>query len=45
MVLAATDNDAHIENLMALSETLSDEEIVKGILAAKTPEDLEALEK
>ena len=44
VVLAATDDDAHIKNLMALSETLSDEEIVKKILAAKTPEDLLAIE-
>lgn len=44
VVLAATDDDAHIKNLMALSETLSDEKIVKKILDAKIPEDLLALE-
>ncbi|WP_415945275.1 PTS sugar transporter subunit IIA [Selenomonas montiformis] len=44
VVLAATDNEVHLSNLMALSETLSDEDIVARVLAAKTPEDLLQIE-
>ncbi|MCR5438307.1 MAG: PTS sugar transporter subunit IIA [Selenomonas sp.] len=44
VVLAATDNEVHLNNLMALSETLSDEDIVAKVLAAKTPEDLLQIE-
>ena len=44
VVLAATDNEVHLSNLMALSETLSDEDIVAKVLAAKTPEDLLQIE-
>ncbi len=44
VVLAATDDEVHIQNLMALSETLSDEDLVAKILQAKTPEDLLKLE-
>ena len=44
VVLAATDNEVHPNNLMALSETLSDEDIVAKVLAAKTPEDLLKIE-
>lgn len=44
VVLAATDNEVHLNNLMALSETLSDEDIVAKVLAAKTPEDLLKIE-
>jgi PTS system ascorbate-specific IIA component len=44
VVLAAVDDEVHIQNLMALSETLSDEDLVAKILEAKTPEDLEKLD-
>ena len=44
VVLAATDDEVHLNNLMALSETLSDEEIVAKLLEVKTPEDLEKLD-
>ncbi|MCR5438617.1 MAG: PTS sugar transporter subunit IIA [Selenomonas sp.] len=44
VVLAATDDEVHLSNLMALSETLSDEDIVAKVLAAKTPEDLLQIE-
>ncbi|SDG89668.1 PTS system IIA component, L-Asc family [Selenomonas sp. WCT3] len=44
VVLAATDDEVHLNNLMALSETLSDEDIVAKVLAAKTPEDLLQIE-
>lgn len=44
VVLAATDDEVHLNNLMALSETLSDEDIVAKVLAAKTPEDLLKIE-
>lgn len=44
VVLAATDDEVHLNNLMALSEALSDENIVAKVLAAKTPEDLLQIE-
>ena len=44
VVLAATDDEVHLNNLMALSETLSDEDIVDKVLEAKTPEDLLKIE-
>lgn len=44
VVLAATDDAVHLNNLMALSEALSDEDIVDKVLAAKTPEDLLQIE-
>ncbi|MBQ1614508.1 MAG: PTS sugar transporter subunit IIA [Selenomonas sp.] len=44
VVLAATDDEVHLNNLMALSETLSDEDIVAKVLEAKTPEDLLKIE-
>lgn len=44
VVLAATDDEVHLSNLMALSETLSDADIVAKVLAAKTPEDLLQIE-
>ena len=43
VVLAATDDEVHLNNLMALSETLSDEAIVEKLLQAKTAEDLAAI--
>lgn len=42
-VLASTDNERHMENLMQLSEELSDEEFVKKLLAVKNAADLEVL--
>lgn len=45
VVLAAADDEEHIQNLMELSECLSDETIVAKLLAAKTPEDLRAIEE
>ena len=45
VVLAAADDEEHIQNLMELSERLSDEETVAKLLAATTPEDLLALEE
>ncbi len=44
VVLAAVDDDVHIQNLMALSETLSDEDIVAKLLKVKTPEELATVE-
>ncbi|MBR1729751.1 MAG: PTS sugar transporter subunit IIA [Selenomonadaceae bacterium] len=44
VVLASTNNNIHLENLSALSETLSDESIVEKVLAAKTPEELAKVE-
>ncbi|MBQ7498806.1 MAG: PTS sugar transporter subunit IIA [Selenomonas sp.] len=44
VVLAATDDEVHLNNLMQLSETLSDEEIVDKLLKAKTGDDLLAVE-
>ena len=44
VVLAATDDEVHLNNLMQLSETLSDEEIVDKLLQAKTGDDLLAVE-
>ena len=45
VVLAAADDEEHIQNLMELSELLSDEETVAKLLAATTPEDLLAIEE
>ena len=45
VVLAAADDEEHIQNLMDLSERLSDEETVAKLLAATTPEDLLAIEE
>ena len=45
VVLAATDDEVHLNNLMALSETLYDEDIVAKVLEAKTPEDLLKIEE
>jgi len=45
VVLAAADDEEHIQNLMELSERLSDEETVAKLLAATTPEDLLAIEE
>ncbi len=45
VVLAATDDEVHLNNLMALSEALSDEDIVAKVLEAKTPEDLLKIEE
>ena len=44
VVLAATDDEVHLNNLMQLSETLSDEEIVGKLLEAKDEKDLLAVE-
>ena len=44
VVLAATDDEVHLNNLMQLSETLSDEAIVDKLLQAKTWDDLLAVE-
>lgn len=44
VVLAATDDEVHLNNLMQLSETLSDEEIVDKLLQARTGDDLLAVE-
>lgn len=44
VVLAATDDEVHLNNLMQLSETLSDEAIVEKLLRARTAEDLKAIE-
>ena len=44
-VLAAADDEEHIQNLIELSERLSDEETVAKLLAATTPEDLLAIEE
>lgn len=44
VVLAATDDEVHLNNLMQLSETLSDETIVDKLLQAKTGDDLLAVE-
>lgn len=43
VVLAATDDEVHLNNLMQLSETLSDEAVVEKLLQAKTAEDLTAI--
>lgn len=45
VVLAAADDEEHIQNLIELSERLSDEETVAKLLAATTPEDLLAIEE
>ena len=45
VVLAAADDEEHIQNLMELSERLSDEETVAKLLAATTPEDLLVIEE
>ena len=45
VVLAAADDEEHIQNLMELSERLSDEETVAKLLVATTPEDLLAIEE
>lgn len=45
VVLAAADDEEHIQNLMELSDRLSDEETVAKLLAATTPEDLLAIEE
>ena len=45
VVLAAADDEEHIQNLMELSERLSDEETIAKLLAATTPEDLLAIEE
>ena len=45
VVLAAADDEEHIQNLMELSELLSDEETVAKLLVATTPEDLLAIEE
>ena len=44
VVLAATEDEVHLNNLMQLSETLSDEAIVDKLLQAKTGDDLLAVE-
>ena len=44
VVLAATDDEVHLNNIMQLSETLSDEAIVDKLLQAKTGDDLLAVE-
>ena len=44
-VLASTDNAKHMENLMAISEELSNEEFVAKLLQVKNADDLMALEK
>ena len=45
VVLAPADDKEHIQNLMEVSERLSDEETVAKLLAATTPEDLLAIEE
>lgn len=45
VVLAAADDEEHIQNLIELSERLSDEETVAKLLAATTPEDLLVIEE
>lgn len=45
VVLAAADDEEHIQNLMELSERLSDEETVAKLLVATTTEDLLAIEE
>ena len=44
VVLASVDNNVHLQNLSALSDSLSDEDLVAKLLEAKTPEDLLKLE-
>lgn len=44
VVLASVNNAVHLENLSALSESLSDEDVVAKLLEAKTPEDLVKIE-
>ena len=45
VVLAAADDEEHIQNLMELSERLSDEETVAKLLAETTPADLLVIEE
>lgn len=42
-VLASTDNDKHMQNLMGLSEMLSDDSIVEKLLNAKNADDLKKI--
>lgn len=42
-VLASVDNEVHLQNLVALSETLSDEATVEALLKATSVEDLAKL--
>ncbi len=43
VTLAAVDNEKHFENMMAVSETLSNEDLVNDLLAAKNLKDIEAI--
>ena len=42
--LASCDHNQHLENMMRLSEMLMNEDLVKGLENAKSPEDLLELE-
>jgi PTS system ascorbate-specific IIA component len=42
-VLASTDNDKHMENLMALVELISDENVVEKMLKAQSIDDIKDL--
>ena len=44
VVLAAIEEEVHLNNLMQLAEKFSDEDLVAKVLEAKTPEDLEKLD-
>jgi len=43
-VLASVDSEAHLKNLQALVEAISDETVVEKLLQAKCTKDLEGLE-
>ncbi|MGN1331936.1 MAG: PTS sugar transporter subunit IIA [Lachnospiraceae bacterium] len=43
--LASCDSDQHLKNMMRLSELLMNEEVVKALEKAKTPEDLLKIQK
>ena len=44
VVLASADDEEHMDNLMELSEALSDEDVVAKLVKATKPEDLLALD-
>ena len=44
VVLASADDEEHMDNLMDLSEALSDEDVVTKLVKATKPEDLLALD-
>ena len=43
--LAACDSDQHMKNMVRLSEMLLNEELVKELMKAETPEDLLRLQE